>query len=196
MPLHGTVDLASFPTWSAEAWSETKEAGKERVKALSRQLQDLQEVFYAGGAQRLLIVLQAMDTAGRPRATRSTAYASRKALAAAWFACPGEPSVPALVEYVVDRPRRTTLQRGEAVVETVEHCLSALAGMGVDNVIVELDGPEMPAVDGSAAPFVEMIRRAGVVELEAVRRPLVVSEPVSIREGDAMMSRLHPRLNA
>ncbi len=98
---------------------------------------------------------------------------------------PGAPSIPATVEHLVDRPRRTTIRKGDAIVETVEHLLSALAGMQVDNAVVEIEGVEVPAVDGSAAPFVEAIARVGTVEQELPRRPIVVREPLALREGDA-----------
>jgi UDP-3-O-[3-hydroxymyristoyl] N-acetylglucosamine deacetylase/3-hydroxyacyl-[acyl-carrier-protein] dehydratase len=101
---------------------------------------------------------------------------------------PGAPEIPALVEHVVPRPRRTALQAGDAVVETVEHCLSALAGLGVDNARLEIDATETPAVDGSAAPFVAAIQNAGLVEQDESRNPLVVREPIMIREGDATIA--------
>jgi len=101
---------------------------------------------------------------------------------------PGDPEIPAAVAYVVDRPRRTALQAGDAVVETVEHCLSALAGLGVDNARIELDAEEAPAVDGSAAPFVEAIRNAGLREQDEQRDPLVLREPIMLREGDATIA--------
>jgi len=101
---------------------------------------------------------------------------------------PGAKPVPGRIEFVVRRPRHTTLQRGEAVVETVEHCLSALAGMGVHNAMIEVDGPELPSGDGSARPFVEAIATAGVAEQDAPLRPIVVEEPITIREGDAMVA--------
>jgi len=101
---------------------------------------------------------------------------------------PGSEAIPASVEHVVARPRRTALQRGDAVVETVEHCLSGLAGMGVDNAVVQVEGPELPAGDGSAMPFVTAIENAGLVDLDEARDPLVVREPVTIREGDAMIA--------
>lgn len=101
---------------------------------------------------------------------------------------PGQPTTAARIENVVDRPRRTALRATgapadstEALVETVEHILSALAGMGVDNALVDLDGPEVPIGDGSAKPFVEAIQGAGLVEQDAPRRPLVISEAVTVR---------------
>lgn len=103
---------------------------------------------------------------------------------------PGSKPIPGRVEYVVSRLRHTTLQRGEAIVETTEHCLSALTGMGVDNAIIELDAPELPSGDGSAKPYAEAIAVAGLVELKAFRRPVVVTEPITLREGDAMIAAL------
>ena len=77
---------------------------------------------------------------------------------------PDRPTVPAHVKYVVPRQRRTTIQRGAAIVEMVEHVMAALAGLEVDNCIVEIDGPETPGCDGSSLAFVEAIQAAGVVE--------------------------------
>jgi UDP-3-O-[3-hydroxymyristoyl] N-acetylglucosamine deacetylase/3-hydroxyacyl-[acyl-carrier-protein] dehydratase len=101
---------------------------------------------------------------------------------------PGQPTTAARIENVVDRPRRTALRATgapsdstEALVETVEHVLSALAGLGVDNALIDLDGPEVPIGDGSAKPFVDAIQQAGIVEQDVRRRPLVVSEPVTVR---------------
>ncbi|NLF32962.1 MAG: UDP-3-O-[3-hydroxymyristoyl] N-acetylglucosamine deacetylase [Planctomycetes bacterium] len=94
-------------------------------------------------------------------------------------------SVRAQVAHVVDRPRRSTLQQGQAVVETVEHVLSALTGLGVDNVRVELSAAEIPAGDGSAAPFVAALQEAQVVHLESPIAPMTVAEPITVRDGDA-----------
>ncbi len=100
----------------------------------------------------------------------------------------GAPLIPVRIENVVDRARRTAIrapgsdiEQGGAVVETVEHCLSALAALGIDNVLIELDAEELPIGDGSAQPFVEMIEQAGIAEQDAPRRPLIVSEPVTVR---------------
>ncbi|MBL0927489.1 MAG: UDP-3-O-[3-hydroxymyristoyl] N-acetylglucosamine deacetylase [Phycisphaerales bacterium] len=101
---------------------------------------------------------------------------------------PGRPEVPAHIDFAVEKPRRTCLQRAEASVEMVEHCLSALMGMGIDNAVVELEGPEVPAGDGSAAMFVEAIERSGVAAQPAPRKPLVVSQPVTVRDGPATVT--------
>jgi UDP-3-O-[3-hydroxymyristoyl] N-acetylglucosamine deacetylase/3-hydroxyacyl-[acyl-carrier-protein] dehydratase len=101
---------------------------------------------------------------------------------------PGAPAVPALVEYVVPRQRRTALQRGEAVVEMVEHVMAALAGMRVDNCVVELDGPETPGCDGSSQTFADALEAAGVVEQSASRDVLVIDRPVAVRDGNATLT--------
>ena len=101
---------------------------------------------------------------------------------------PGRPAIPASVSHVAEAPRRTVLRAGEARVETVEHCLGALAGLGIDNAVVEVKGPELPAGDGSAAMFVDAVGRAGVVEQGAIRQPIVVREPITVREGEATLA--------
>ncbi|AYD48714.1 MAG TPA: bifunctional UDP-3-O-[3-hydroxymyristoyl] N-acetylglucosamine deacetylase/3-hydroxyacyl-ACP dehydratase [Arachidicoccus soli] len=81
----------------------------------------------------------------------------------------GKPIIKADCDLVTDTSRGTTLQIGDARVSTVEHLLAALVGMGVDNVLVELNGPEIPIMDGSAQPFVEILEEAGVEEQEAAK---------------------------
>lgn len=99
---------------------------------------------------------------------------------------PGSPPIPARVENIIDRPRRTVLRAAgdpNATIETVEHCLSALSGLGVDNAVVDVDGPELPIGDGSASFIVDAVCAAGVVEQDAPRRTLVVREPITVRAG-------------
>ncbi|MBK8924175.1 MAG: bifunctional UDP-3-O-[3-hydroxymyristoyl] N-acetylglucosamine deacetylase/3-hydroxyacyl-ACP dehydratase [Saprospirales bacterium] len=95
---------------------------------------------------------------------------------------PDQPVVPADVKLVVSTNRGTTLRSGDALVATVEHVLSALTGMGVDNVLMEIDGPEMPIMDGTSMPFVEALKKAGQEEQEAERDYFVVSEPISYKD--------------
>ncbi|HEY3912374.1 MAG TPA: UDP-3-O-acyl-N-acetylglucosamine deacetylase [Stellaceae bacterium] len=84
-------------------------------------------------------------------------------------------------ENAVESARCTMLTDGAGTtVATVEHLLAALAGTGIDNAIVELDGPEVPVMDGSAAPFVFLIECAGIAEQDAVRRAIKVTKPVSV----------------
>lgn len=81
----------------------------------------------------------------------------------------GSPVIEADVDLVIDTARGTTLEKNGVRVYTVEHVLAALAGMELDNVLIEIDGPEMPIVDGSALPFIKALEKAGVVEQNAER---------------------------
>ncbi len=85
----------------------------------------------------------------------------------------------------------SVLTNGEGIeVRTVEHLMAALRGCGIDNAIVEVDGPEVPAMDGSAAPFVAMIERAGTVVQERPRRAIKVLKPVRVRSNGASVALL------
>jgi UDP-3-O-[3-hydroxymyristoyl] N-acetylglucosamine deacetylase / 3-hydroxyacyl-[acyl-carrier-protein] dehydratase len=95
---------------------------------------------------------------------------------------PEQPVIPADVKFVVSTNRSTTLRSGEVQVSTVEHVLSALFGMGVDNVLLEIDGPEMPIMDGTAMAFVQAIEQAGIETLDAEREYFDITEPVSYRD--------------
>ena len=97
---------------------------------------------------------------------------------------PGKPTVPARSGCVVDTSLATTLGRDGVRVGTVEHLLSAISGLGVDNLRVEVDGPEVPIMDGSAAPFAAMIRNAGVRVQQAPKSFLVIKKPVAVADGD------------
>jgi UDP-3-O-[3-hydroxymyristoyl] N-acetylglucosamine deacetylase len=99
--------------------------------------------------------------------------------------------IPARHDLVVDTTLSTSLAVGGARVSTVEHVLSALHGMGIDNCRVEVDGPEIPILDGSAAPLVALINEAGVKVLKAAKRYIVLTQPVEVREGDKL-ARLEP----
>jgi len=95
-----------------------------------------------------------------------------------------DPVVPARWDAVADTRLCTVLANADGVsVGTVEHLMSALAGCGVDNCVVELDGPEVPIMDGSAAPFVFLIECAGVAEQASPRMALRVLKPVSVADG-------------
>jgi len=99
--------------------------------------------------------------------------------------------IPARNEHVADTTLSTNLALGGARVHTVEHVLAALHGMGIDNCRVEVDGPEIPILDGSAAPFVALVQEAGVHLQRAGRRWLVMEQPVEVRDGDKV-ARLEP----
>jgi UDP-3-O-[3-hydroxymyristoyl] N-acetylglucosamine deacetylase/3-hydroxyacyl-[acyl-carrier-protein] dehydratase len=90
----------------------------------------------------------------------------------------GTPELPAIVDLVVEVARGTTLQQGDAKVHTVEHVLAALAGLQIDNIIVELDNIEPPIGDGSAKPFVDALLRADIENQEAPKDYLVIDETV------------------
>lgn len=96
--------------------------------------------------------------------------------------------IPALVRHTVKRARRTTLKVGDAWVDTCEHCLSAVAALGIDNVRIELDAGEVPGMDGSSKPFLDVLRSAGIKAYSAPKQPLVISEPVVVRQDDAMLA--------
>jgi UDP-3-O-[3-hydroxymyristoyl] N-acetylglucosamine deacetylase len=85
---------------------------------------------------------------------------------------------------VVEQPLCTKLDNGEGLaVATIEHLMAALAGLEIDNAVIELDGPEVPVMDGSAAPFVFLVECAGIVRQDAPRRALKILKPVSVAEG-------------
>jgi UDP-3-O-[3-hydroxymyristoyl] N-acetylglucosamine deacetylase len=97
---------------------------------------------------------------------------------------PSPIDVPAIHSAVTSTRLATTLGRADATVGTVEHLLAALAGLGIDNVRIEVDGPEIPVMDGSAASFVFLIRAAGEFEQEAPRKCLTILRPHEVRDGD------------
>ena len=99
--------------------------------------------------------------------------------------------VPAAVNHVGAINYATGLMRDAVRVDTVEHLLAALVSLGIDNVVVELNSPEVPIMDGSAAPFVYLIQEAGVRALEAPRRFLKVRRPISLTRGDKRIA-LYP----
>jgi UDP-3-O-[3-hydroxymyristoyl] N-acetylglucosamine deacetylase len=85
---------------------------------------------------------------------------------------------------VGDTRLSSTLRQDGATIATVEHLLSALAGLGIDNLHVDVAGPEIPIMDGSAAPFVYLLQSAGIVEQDAPKRYLRIVAPVEVRDGD------------
>lgn len=100
------------------------------------------------------------------------------------------PRIPARVESVSQTLLSTELRQGEAQVRTVEHLLAALAGLGVDNARIELDGPEVPLLDGSAQPWVEAISQVGIVAQPAERTIRQVSQPLWVQQEDAFVAAL------
>jgi UDP-3-O-[3-hydroxymyristoyl] N-acetylglucosamine deacetylase len=92
--------------------------------------------------------------------------------------------VPAAIANVGGIDYATGLMRDAVKVDTVEHLLAALVSLGIDNVVVELNSPEVPIMDGSSAPFVYLIHEAGVKRLSAPRRYLKIRRPISLAQGD------------
>ncbi len=105
---------------------------------------------------------------------------------------PEEPTIDAKIEHLKTVERATTIGEGSIRVHTVEHVLSALSAMGVDNAIVEMDANEPPIGDGSALPYVEVIKRAGVVQQDAPRRWLEIREPLHIESKSGSILILLP----
>jgi UDP-3-O-[3-hydroxymyristoyl] N-acetylglucosamine deacetylase len=103
---------------------------------------------------------------------------------------PDAPEIPACCESVNPTLLSTELVRGEARVRTVEHLLAALSGMGVDNARIEIDGTEVPLLDGSAQEWVEAIAAAGIVDQSAQRATFAIADPIWVRHEDAFVAAL------
>jgi len=94
----------------------------------------------------------------------------------------------ASAEYVTATERGTVLQKGECRVSTIEHCMAALSAYGVDNCIIEVNAPEFPILDGSAAPYVESLERVGLKEQEAERKEFVIKEKMTFEIGNSSIT--------
>ncbi len=101
---------------------------------------------------------------------------------------PDEPTIDAHVSNVKTVERATTIVQGNAKIHTVEHVISALAGMGVDNAIIEMNANEPPIGDGSAKAYVEMIQQAGIVEQEAPRAVFEPIEPIHVEVNSSILT--------
>ena len=93
---------------------------------------------------------------------------------------PGMPVIKADCDLVTDTSRGTTLEQGQIKVSTVEHILAALVGMGVDNCLIEINGPEIPIIDGSSEPFVKIIEEASVIEQDAAKVWYTIDTNISL----------------
>lgn len=96
----------------------------------------------------------------------------------------GAPRIKASHENLVSTSFATTIGKDGATVGTVEHILAALYGLGVDNAVIELDGPEIPIMDGSAMPIVDIIEEAGLQKLDATRKYIVIEKPIKVIDHD------------
>jgi len=93
--------------------------------------------------------------------------------------------IKAVALNVAERSRRTTLKKGAVSIETVEHCLAAVSAIGIDNIVVEVNGPELPAPDCSCAEYFKVLKRSGVVEQDVEQKEYVIRKPITITAGDA-----------
>lgn len=93
---------------------------------------------------------------------------------------PNSPEIPALLDYVVDLARGTTIGINEAKVSTIEHLMAAFAGMEIDNCRVEVSASEIPLMDGSSLPFIELLEHSGIVEQDADRQFIVIDKPMML----------------
>lgn len=91
--------------------------------------------------------------------------------------------IPALVQHITKRSRRSALRNGADSIETIEHCMSALHALALDNLEIEIRGGEVPGMDGSAAPFLETLLSAGTVDQPAEKQILRISQPVEVHDG-------------
>ena len=101
---------------------------------------------------------------------------------------PGMPEVPARIENVVPRQRRTALQKGDAVIEMVEHVMAALAGLRIDNCMIDIDASETPGCDGSSLCFWDALRQAGTEVQNSPRKTLVIDQPVTVSQDGASLT--------
>jgi UDP-3-O-[3-hydroxymyristoyl] N-acetylglucosamine deacetylase/3-hydroxyacyl-[acyl-carrier-protein] dehydratase len=101
---------------------------------------------------------------------------------------PDKPMIPALAEYVYSTERGTLLKKGEATISTVEHCLSALYALGIDNCLIEIDAPELPIIEGSSKLYVEKIREAGYVAQNTDKNYFVIPEKMVFYSEDKRSS--------
>jgi len=96
--------------------------------------------------------------------------------------------IHAIAENVGETTLSTTLMNGDVRVSTVEHLLSAFAGLGIDNVVVDVSAPEVPIMDGSASPFVFLLQSAGICEQDVAKKFIRVKREVTVRQGDKVVS--------
>ncbi|MDH3997855.1 MAG: UDP-3-O-acyl-N-acetylglucosamine deacetylase [Desulfuromonadales bacterium] len=97
-------------------------------------------------------------------------------------------SIEATSENVVDTTMATVLGRGDVRISTVEHLLAALSAYGIDNLHIDIDGPEVPIMDGSAAPFASIIEEAGICKHPQSRKFLAIRKPISVIDGEKRVS--------
>jgi UDP-3-O-[3-hydroxymyristoyl] N-acetylglucosamine deacetylase len=97
---------------------------------------------------------------------------------------PGHPMIKAQFDHVIDTTLATTIGCNGSRVATIEHLMAAFYGLGIDNAIVDLDGPEVPIMDGSSGPFVFLIKTAGICEQRQPKQFIVIRKPFKIQDGN------------
>ena len=100
----------------------------------------------------------------------------------------GQPTIDALAEYVVDTQRGTVIAKGGVRVGTIEHGMAALYAMGIDNCLVQVNGPEFPILDGSAEKYVEQIKKVGIVEQNAPKDYYIIRHKIEITDGESVIT--------
>jgi UDP-3-O-[3-hydroxymyristoyl] N-acetylglucosamine deacetylase/3-hydroxyacyl-[acyl-carrier-protein] dehydratase len=93
--------------------------------------------------------------------------------------------IQALANNIAERSRRTTIKNSSVSVETIEHCLAAVNALGIDNLVIEVNGQEMPGLDASSNEYLRVLKKAGITEQHARRKELVITEPIMEMRGDA-----------
>ena len=93
--------------------------------------------------------------------------------------------ISAVASNLAERSRRTTLKKGSVSIETIEHCMAAVNALEIDNLIVEVNGPELPAPDCSCAEFFKILKRTGLVEQNVSRKEYVIRKPITLNSGDS-----------
>ncbi|MBU1086746.1 MAG: UDP-3-O-acyl-N-acetylglucosamine deacetylase [Candidatus Omnitrophica bacterium] len=99
----------------------------------------------------------------------------------------GKPRVKAQMSNLIERPRRTSIGIRNIEIHTIEHVMAALVGLGIDNIIIEMDAEELPGLDGSALPFLEILKKAGIFEQKTQRKYFQPKEPLFMEEGDSSL---------
>jgi UDP-3-O-[3-hydroxymyristoyl] N-acetylglucosamine deacetylase/3-hydroxyacyl-[acyl-carrier-protein] dehydratase len=124
---------------------------------------------------------------GMPTTVRFVPTSSNSGIRFVRTDLPGRPAIPARIDFAVDAtgldPRRTTLDNGIVKIGTVEHLLAAIAGLGLDNLDVEINSPEPCELDGSSRPFIGVLQEAGIVEQEELRHYYETTRPISLQNN-------------
>ncbi len=99
-----------------------------------------------------------------------------------------QPIIDAVAENVIDTQRGTIIARGDVRVSTIEHGMAALYAMGIDNCLIQINGPEFPILDGSSAKYVEKIKEVGIVEQKAPKDYYIIRKKIEIKDGDSVIT--------